>query len=103
MLACLLDDSEWVDRQLKLIHHHHLERAANLVLENESWKALQSIHMEQRIQLEAKPFSAAELSNLIKENTREIRDWRRETAANRRATRLRQKQEIIDLDAERWA
>ncbi len=97
MLAYLLDDFEWVNRRLEQIHQHHRERTAYFTLENESWKALESTHLEQRIRLEVKPFSAAALSDLIKEHTRQIRDWRRETAANRRAIRLRQNQEVAEL------
>ncbi len=101
MLAYLLDDFEWVNRRLELIYQHHLERAANFALENELWKTLESTHLEQRIRLETKPLSARAQADLIKEHTQQIKDWRRETVNNRRAMRLRQNQEIIDLNEER--
>ncbi len=101
MLAYLLADFEWANRRLELLHQQHLERAANFALEHESWTTLQSTHLEQRIRLEAKPFGARAVADLIQEHTQQIKDWRRQTAVNRRAIRLRQDQEILDLNEER--
>lgn len=101
MLAFLLDDLEWVNWQLDLLHQQHLERIEFFKQERAFWKRLQRVHLEQRTRLASQPFNAPAQAFLINEQIRQMKDWQRRTGAMLQTIKARQNQEMADLNEKR--
>lgn len=100
MLTYLLSDSEWNDRKRELNTQHHLERTELFRLEGVAWQDLEQMHTEQRVQLENQLFNPQALADLISQQMRAIKCWRRDTVASRQAMKIRQSQELAALEGE---